>query len=64
MRRRAGPLETVWVVVGEGALDAYEAALSSVCETVGFFWMTRMRGPGASRVCGMWGRTRRSSALR
>ncbi len=37
MRRRAGPLETVSVVVPEAALDAYEAALASVCETVGFF---------------------------
>ena len=37
MRRRAGPLETVWVVVPDAALDAYEAALSSACETVGFF---------------------------
>ena len=37
MRRRAGPLETVWVEVPEAALDTYEAALASVCETVGFF---------------------------
>lgn len=37
MRRRAGPLETVFVEVPEAALDAYEAALSTACETVGFF---------------------------
>ena len=37
MKRRAGPLETVWVEVPEDALDAYEAALSSACATVGFF---------------------------
>ena len=37
MRRRAGPLETVFVEVPEAALDAYEAALATVCETVGFF---------------------------
>ena len=36
--RRAEPLETVWVVVPEHALDAYEAALSATCETVGFFF--------------------------
>ena len=37
MRRHAGPLETVCVEVPEHALDAYEAALSTACETVGFF---------------------------
>lgn len=37
MKRRAGPLETVFVEVPEAALDAYEAALATVCETVGFF---------------------------
>ncbi len=37
MRRRAGPLETVSVTVPEAALDAYEAALASVCGTIGFF---------------------------
>ena len=37
MRRRAGPLETVFVEVPEAALDAYEAALATACETVGFF---------------------------
>ncbi len=37
MRRRAGPLETVSVIVPEAALDAYEAALASVCGTIGFF---------------------------
>ena len=37
MRRRAGPLETVFVLVPEAALDVYEAAFSACCETVGFF---------------------------
>lgn len=37
MKRHAGPLETVSVEVPEHALDAYEAALSTACETVGFF---------------------------
>lgn len=37
MRRRAGPLETVWAIVPDAAVEAYEAALSSVCDTVGFF---------------------------
>lgn len=37
MRRHAGPLELVWVEVPEAALDAYEAALSESCDTVGFF---------------------------
>jgi ribosomal protein L11 methyltransferase len=36
-RRRATPLETVWVEVPEDAVEAYEAALRSACETVGFF---------------------------
>jgi ribosomal protein L11 methyltransferase len=36
-RRRAGPLETVFVTVPEVALDAYEAAFDACCETVGFF---------------------------
>ncbi len=36
-RRRAAPLETVWVEVPESALEAYEAAFLSACETVGFF---------------------------
>ena len=36
-RRRAGPLETVFVTVPEHALDAYEAAFTACCETVGFF---------------------------
>jgi ribosomal protein L11 methyltransferase len=35
--RQAGPLETVWVDVPEAARDAYEAAIGSVCGTVGFF---------------------------
>lgn len=37
MNRRARPLETVFVDVPECALNAYEAALRSVCETVGLF---------------------------
>ncbi len=35
--RRAANLETVFVTVPEGALEPYEAALSSACDTVGFF---------------------------
>lgn len=35
--RRAEPLETVWVVVPEAAVEAYEAALSATCETSAFF---------------------------
>ena len=37
MRRRAGPLETVSVEVPAAALEAFEAALASACDTVGFF---------------------------
>ena len=37
MRRRAGPLETLWVEVPEHALDAYESAMATACSTVGFF---------------------------
>lgn len=36
-RRHTIPLETVAVTVPEEALEAYEAALDSVCDTVGFF---------------------------
>lgn len=36
-RHHATPLETVSVSVPESALEAYEAALNCVCETVGFF---------------------------
>jgi ribosomal protein L11 methyltransferase len=36
-RRHATPLETVAVTVPEDALEAYEAALNSACDTVGFF---------------------------
>lgn len=43
MRRRAAPLEQVWVEVPEGAVDAYEAALSSACDTVGFFFADEER---------------------
>ena len=35
--RHATPLETVSVTVPEAALEAYEAALGSACDTVGFF---------------------------
>ena len=35
--RRTTALETVWVEVPEAALETYEAALATVCETVGFF---------------------------
>ncbi len=36
-RRRAGLLETVFVVVPDEALEAFEAAFEAGCETVGFF---------------------------
>jgi len=36
-RRRAGPLEIISVQIPEAAVEAYEAALTSVCDTVGFF---------------------------
>ncbi len=36
-RRHATPLETVAVTVPDGALEAFEAALNSACDTVGFF---------------------------
>lgn len=36
-RHHATPLETVAVTVPEAALEAYEAALESACDTVGFF---------------------------
>src|SRR6185437_11099700 len=35
--RHTTPLETVAVTVPEAALEAYEAALDSACDTVGFF---------------------------
>lgn len=44
MRRRAAPLEQVWVEVPEAAVDAYEAALASECDTVGFFFADEARG--------------------
>lgn len=37
VQRHAGSLETVSVDVPETALEAYEAALSTACRTVGFF---------------------------
>ncbi len=36
-RRHATPLETVFVTIPDSALEAYEAALNSACDTVGFF---------------------------
>lgn len=48
--RHATPLETVSVTVPEAALEAYEAALSSACDTVGFFRDDRT---GAWRVEGV-----------
>ena len=44
MRRRAGPLETVFVEVPDVAVEAYEAALGTVCATVGFFFADEARG--------------------
>ena len=37
MLRHATRLETLFVIVPEDALEAYESALSSVCGTIGFF---------------------------
>ena len=37
MNRRPGQLECLSLTVPEHALEAYEAALGSVCETVAFF---------------------------
>jgi len=37
MMRHAGLLETVFVIVPEAAVPAYEAALALACSTVGFF---------------------------
>ena len=44
MRRRAVPLETVFVEVPDAAVEAYEAALGTVCATVGFFVADEERG--------------------
>ena len=44
MRRRAGPLETVFVEVPDAAVEAYEAALATACDTVGFFFADEARG--------------------
>ena len=44
MRRRAGPLETVFVEVPDDAVEAYEAALAQACETVGFFFADEPNG--------------------
>jgi ribosomal protein L11 methyltransferase len=37
MKRHAGLLETVFVVVPESAVEAYEAAIAQACSTVGLF---------------------------
>jgi len=44
MRRHAVPLETVFVEVPDAAVEAYEAALSTACATVGFFFADEERG--------------------
>ena len=44
MRRHAGLLETVFVEVPDAAVEAYEAALGTVCSTVGFFFADEARG--------------------
>ncbi len=44
MRRHAAPLETLSVEVPDAAVEAYEAALSTVCATVGFFFADEARG--------------------
>jgi len=44
MRRHAGPLETVFVEVPDAAVEAYEAALGTVCATVGFFFADEAHG--------------------
>ena len=44
MRRRAGPLETVFIEVPDAAGEAYEAALATACDTVGFFFADEARG--------------------
>ena len=50
LRRHVAPLETVSVDVPEAGLEIYEAALSSVCATVGLF---RNHRTGAWRVEGV-----------
>lgn len=49
-RRHPVPLETISVTVPEEALEAYEAALASACDTVGFF---RDHATGVWRVEGV-----------
>ena len=44
MRRHAAPLETLSVEVPDAAVEAYEAALGTVCATVGFFLADEARG--------------------
>jgi ribosomal protein L11 methyltransferase len=43
-RRRAAPLETVFVIVPLHAVDAYEAALQTACATVGQFFVDEAAG--------------------
>jgi len=50
MSRQPGKLESVSLDVADEALEAYEAALDSVCETVGFF---RDHGTGNWRLEGV-----------
>ena len=52
MKRQPRKLECVAVTVPEDALEAYEAALESVCETVGFF---RDHATGIWRIEGIRG---------
>ncbi len=44
MKRWVTQLEQVWVEVPEHAVEAYEAALSSACDAVGFFFADEPRG--------------------
>ena len=58
--RHATALETVWVDVPEQALETYETALASVCETAGFFIDD---ATGAWRVEGVKPRGERDAQL-
>ena len=51
-QRHAVPLQTIAVTVPEPALEAYEAALGSACETVGFFRQLGHSLPGNIRPDG------------
>jgi len=50
MKHAITPLETVAITVPDGALEAYEAALAAVCDTVGFF---RDEATGVWRIEGV-----------